>query len=518
MAQTKIRKEQILSVTQDQVINLNSALLTDSIAEYTGSNGVDIGNLNITDTTISTPSGNLNITPATGSNITLDNTVTIDAGVVAGITDLTATTINAFSLGGKLTAGANEIEGSAFDINGGDISAATISGGLTWSSPQDMNSQILTNVNIDTGDIATAVTNTEWDAAYNHVSSNGTDHTYIDQDIRTTSSPTFNAISPTTINAFSLGGKLTGGANEIEGSNFDIDGGNLSAITISGGLTWSAAQDLNNQNLTNVDIDSGAIDGITIGTNSACTELQVDNININGNNIIATSGNIIVTPFAGSSIILDGSVVIDGGVVSGIVTLSAFIINAFYLGGKLSGGAFEIEGTNFDINGGTIDAVTIGTNSPCTELQVDNININSDIISSGSGVVKMPEVYTTNASTRDVYVDADGTLGYPSSARETKTNIIPITDWEKIYLLEPVNYNFRKTQQRLEQGFIAEDLDSHFPEIVYKDPVKNEASEIIGEKIVGMDYKQLIDPMVKCIQEQKKKIDALEIRILALEK
>ena len=58
---------------------------------------------------------------------------------------LEATNINAFALQGKLTAGANEIEGSAFDINGGAIDAAvlgadsaiTISGGdisadLTW--------------------------------------------------------------------------------------------------------------------------------------------------------------------------------------------------------------------------------------------------------------------------------------------------------------------------------------------------------------------------------------------------
>lgn len=61
-----------------------------------------------------------------------------------------------------------------------------------------------------------------------------------------------------------LGGKLTAGANEIEGSNFDIDGGDISACTISGGLTWSAAQNLNSQALTNVNIDSGDISAVTI--------------------------------------------------------------------------------------------------------------------------------------------------------------------------------------------------------------------------------------------------------------
>ena len=44
--------------------------------------------------------------------------------------------------------------------------------------------------------------------------------------------------------------------------------------------------------------------------------------------------------------------------------------------------ANEITGTNFDINGGSGDAMTLGTNSPITELQVDNINVNGNTISS----------------------------------------------------------------------------------------------------------------------------------------
>jgi hypothetical protein len=69
---------------------------------------------------------------------------------------LTFTTTNSgekITLGKKLEAGSVEIEGSAFDIDGGDISAATISGSLTWNAAQDLNSQALTNVNIDSGTI-----------------------------------------------------------------------------------------------------------------------------------------------------------------------------------------------------------------------------------------------------------------------------------------------------------------------------------------------------------------------------
>lgn len=44
-----------------------------------------------------------------------------------------------------------------------------------------------------------------------------------------------------------------------------------------------------------INVDGGAIDGVTLGTNSAVTEAQVDNININGNTISSTNTNGDVT-------------------------------------------------------------------------------------------------------------------------------------------------------------------------------------------------------------------------------
>ena len=118
-------------------------------------------------------------------------------------------TINAFSLGGKLTAGANEIEGSAFDIDGGDISAVTISGGLTWSNGQNFDSQGLSNVNIDSGTI----------------------------DGVTITDPTINGTIETTgltMPAFEMDGTLNTGGNSITGSAYTI-------TTSSGNLTLTAA-------------------------------------------------------------------------------------------------------------------------------------------------------------------------------------------------------------------------------------------------------------------------------------
>ena len=56
--------------------------------------------------------------------------------------------------------------------------------------------------------------------------------------------------------------------------------------------------DFANHEITNVDIDSGAIDAVTLGTNSAITEAQIDDININGSTIkdfTLVSGSVVST-------------------------------------------------------------------------------------------------------------------------------------------------------------------------------------------------------------------------------
>jgi hypothetical protein len=54
-----------------------------------------------------------------------------------------------------------------------------------------------TGLVLSTSGVFSAVTDnrSNWDAAYTHISSNGTDHTYIDQDLRTTADPTFGNIT-----------------------------------------------------------------------------------------------------------------------------------------------------------------------------------------------------------------------------------------------------------------------------------------------------------------------------------
>ena len=178
--------------------------------------------------------------------------------------------------------------------------------------------------------------------------------------------------------------------------------------------------------ITKVDIASGEIDGVTIGTNSACTDLRVDNIKIDSSTISSTdsNGHIYINPdgtgeiktaknITSDSSISAGNLKLDGNTISSLdlngdinitpggtgtvnfdnIGINGSIISStntdghIYLtpngSGMIYGGNVyigDILATNgtistADINGGAIDAVTIGTNSAVTDLRVDNLKL-----------------------------------------------------------------------------------------------------------------------------------------------
>jgi len=158
---------------------------------------------------------------------------------------------------------------------------------------------------------------------------------------------TVNTITPTTINAFTLGGKLTAGSSEIEGSAFDIDG--------------------------------GAIDGVTIGTNAVATDVRVDNLQLDGNTISSTdsNGHVIVAPNGTGDVQLNADTVRVGDADALVLITSngtgslKLNTNAGTNSGHIqinsgANGAIDItpDGTGevnipkVDIDSGTVDAIT----------------------------------------------------------------------------------------------------------------------------------------------------------------
>jgi len=125
------------------------------------------------------------------------------------------------------------------------------------------------------------------------------------------------------------------GGTQTSATITTLTGTTLNAGTLAiaaGSITDSSgAISFGNENLTTTGTITGALataaqTAITsVGT---LTALQVDNININGNAITSTAGtDLTISPLSGQQIVLDGTIVIDAGVVTGAtsVTSSAFV-------------------------------------------------------------------------------------------------------------------------------------------------------------------------------------------------
>ena len=112
------------------------------------------------------------------------------------------------------------------------------------------------------------------------------------------------------------------------------DGDAAISIADGGGVT------ANNFSSSGVNIDGGAIDGVTLGTNSAVTQAVIDNVNINGSTIGHTSDTDLMT------------------VSSGLLTVA----------GEVSMTTLDIGGTNVTATATELNIIdgdaTVGTTTP----------------------------------------------------------------------------------------------------------------------------------------------------------
>ena len=116
---------------------------------------------------------------------------------------------------------------------------------------------------------------------------------------------------------------------------------------------------------------------------------------------------------------------------------------------------------------------------------------------------------------RVMMVDSAGGVGYQSSTRESKTNITNLEDISFIYKLNPVSFNYRKSEgtsnvftdeynEDLQYGLIADEVEKVNKELVFyneKDGVK---------ELAGVEYGKLTAVLIKAIQEQQAQIQSLQ--------
>ena len=113
----------------------------------------------------------------------------------------------------------------------------------------------------------------------------------------------------------------TGDLPPKSGTNltFNSSSGLLTATGFAGALTGNVTGNVSGTAAT---VTGAAQTNITsVGT---LTALQVDNININTNTISTTAGiDLLITPVAGQQIVLDGTIIIDAGVVTGATSITS---------------------------------------------------------------------------------------------------------------------------------------------------------------------------------------------------
>jgi hypothetical protein len=127
---------------------------------------------------------------------------------------------------------------------------------------------------------------------------------------------------------------------------------------------------------------------------------------------------------------------------------------------------------------------------------------------------------TVGATNRDVFVDNTGLIGYVSSFRASKKNIAPLSNTSWLHNLNPVTFNYRikdakgkytdSAYKEKEYGLVAEEVENVNPEMVFYDV------DSTGKHLRGVHYSKLIIPLLKEIQDQKKKLDLQKTAIEAL--
>lgn len=141
--------------------------------------------------------------------------------------------------------------------------------------------------------------------------------------------------------------------------------------------------------------------------------IGIDNIAVDGNTISSTSGNVAITPKAGSAVVIDGHNSFDGAVLTGL-TNNDTTITAY------SGKAVAIEGVSID--GGAVTGVTTLGVTTVNSTTTNATTVNA----TGTATIGSTTALTTltpgyNSVVADNYLNVDGYfypvgIGYPGSA------------------------------------------------------------------------------------------------------
>jgi len=224
--------------------------------------------------------------------------------------------------------------------------------------------------------------------------------------------------------------------------------------------------------LDQVDIDSGVIDGVNLGANSPITNLQVDNVNIDGNNIKSTTNQLaFVTGGTAERVRIDAS----GNIFFGGITSTSQNANA---------------------------SAYIDTNTTLKSYQ-------------GSGIQHI--TFLNGATTVGSISNNGANASFnTTSDYRVKNRLGTIEDAvERVLELDPLLYSFIGKDD-VHEGFIAHEVDAIVPNAVTGD--KDAVDPITDAPILQqLDLSKLVPLLTQALKEAIWKIDDLQEKVEELQ-
>jgi len=315
-------------------------------------------------------------------------------------------------------------------------------------------------------------------------------------------------------------------------TNVNIDSGDISAATISGGLTWSAAQDLNNVALTNVDVNSGAIDGTAIGANDHSTgkftTMQATSHIIAGGNSIVDGGSNSSITFDGSGntavvnsmtvaggygstgvtvssagnlqmngdLTVDGGVSIGGGYSDGGSGLSVSSAGALQFNGAMTAGS-DGEGADLSVHGGAANEKMMYDASENT-LFIQNSS-GATIVTLGGDASSEYAVDVANGSDNANKMRAAAFVTYSDESLKSDVASMSNTALDTVMSLNGVEFTWKDSGDR-DFGFIAQEVQAVLPKAVH----------VAEDGVQGVDYSRLTSVLVEAVKAQQVQIEELK--------
>ena len=229
----------------------------------------------------------------------------------------------------------------------------------------------------------------------------------------TTDSPTFANITDSGLTASRI--VASDGAKKL--SSVDLSSwvdGTATKVTVTddadGTITLTIPDSVTLVNLTTTDITIGAntidtnewafLDGLnqSLATGSSATFANVTDSAL-------TAGRVVIAGAAG--LLAD-----DSDFTFDIATLTVTNIAAFNLTGKLTAGATEIEGSAFDINGGTVDGITSLTVANAVDIGAFGLTALTFTSDQATGTAP----FTVASTTKVTNLNADTVDGYDTGS------------------------------------------------------------------------------------------------------